>query len=671
MTRPDILAVDFGTSNTHLCRCSADEPLPSPVSLDRNGRPGIPTALLRRPDGTILIGHEALEEWGETPLSLRRDLQLRVHFKPDLLGDPQCEEDARLFLGALRSRCAATFLRTPEKTATLFGVPGEASPGYRAALRRIASEGGFPEVSLLAEPWGAILYHLNRKDLSLTLREATRSVLVVDFGGGTCDFALLLRGKLVSSWGDMLLGGRLFDDLFFQWYLEQQPNKREELEASGDEYIVHWHWCRECKERFSTFLASRREQGRDSVPWNAPVGPGGLYGRLEDISEAEFLERSASYTPSREFLERLRASKEPQGPALTDRCSTDLFARFREALLEGLGGSAGITAVDKVILTGGSSLWPFLPSMVAETLALPPERVVTSERPYSNVAEGLSLYPALRRRSKGTKERLYRGLPAFLETLEKTLLAERIRELETRICRHTEERLFAKRLRPLLEEFRIEGGSVANLEKRLKRTAEEFAPSLRNIVEEAIGEVFSGLDTAVRDASRDWFRREGVAYVPEELLDTEELSSERVAGIHAQMNVGKLGSGYVEFATLATVMLTATICGGGGTALLLSGPLGLLLGALFGIFLAMAGKKAGKNLPLPGLLTRHLLSEKAIDTCLDDAKRTFRTALSSRIAEELLPAKETLRHRLDEALREIIDALSLLHQIGEEKELPR
>jgi hypothetical protein len=665
--RPDILAVDFGTSNTHLCRCSADEPLPSPVSLDRNNRPGIPTALLYRPDGTILIGHEALEEWGETPPSLRRDLRLRVHFKPDLLGNPQCEEDARLFLGALYSRCAATFLRTPEETATLFGVPGAASPGYRAALRQLASEAGFPDVSLLAEPWGAILYHLNRRDLSLTLREATRSVLVVDFGGGTCDFALLLRGNIVSSWGDMLLGGRLFDDLFFQWYLEQQPDKREELAASGDDYIVHWHWCRECKERFSTFLASQREQGRDAISWSAPVGPGGLYGRLKNLTEGAFRERAASYTPSQEFLERLRASEEPQESALADLCNTDLFARFRKALLEGLEGGPGITAVDKVILTGGSSLWPFLPSLVAETLALPPERIVTSERPYANVAEGLSLYPALRRRNNDIKERLYRGLPSFLATLEKTLLAERIRDLETRICRLTEERLFAKRLRPLLEEFRTEGGSVANLEKRLQRTAEEFAPSLQSIVEKALEEGFSGLDTAVRGAARDWFRREGVAYVPEELLDTEELSSERVAGIHAQMNVGKLGSGYVELATLATVILTATACGGGGTALLLSGPLGLVLGALLGIFLAMAGKKAGKNLPIPGLLTRHFLSEKTIDTCLDDAKQSFRATLSSRIDEELLPMKEALRRRLDEALREIIDSLSLLHQIGEEK----
>jgi hypothetical protein len=170
------------------------------------------------------------------------------------------------------------------------------------------------------------------------------------------------------------------------------------------------------------------------------VGPGGLYGRLEGLTEGAFLERAASYTPSREFLERLRASEEPQGPALAGRSGTDLFARFREALLEGLGDVGGILGVDKVILTGGSSLWPFLPSMVAETLALPPERVVTSERPYANVAEGLSLYPALRRRSNSIKERLYRGLPAFLETLEKTLLAERIRDLETRICRRTEER---------------------------------------------------------------------------------------------------------------------------------------------------------------------------------------------------------------------------------------
>jgi hypothetical protein len=119
--------------------------------------------------------------------------------------------------------------------------------------------------------------------------------------------------------------------------------------------------------------------------------------------------------------------------------------------------------------------------------------------------------------------------------------------------------------------------------------------------------------------------------VPEELLDTEELSSERVAGLHAQMNCGETRQRLRGIRHPRHGDLTATVCGGGGTALLLSGPLGLVLGALLGIFLAMAGKKAGKNLPLPGLLTRHLLSEKAIDTCLDDAKQTFAPPLSFRI----------------------------------------
>ena len=44
--------------------------------------------------------------------------------------------------------------------------------------------------------------------------------LVVDFGGGTCDFAFMYRGMVRNSWGDMELGGRLFDDLFFQWFIK-------------------------------------------------------------------------------------------------------------------------------------------------------------------------------------------------------------------------------------------------------------------------------------------------------------------------------------------------------------------------------------------------------------------------------------------------------------------
>ena len=106
------------------------------------------------------------------------------------------------------------------------------------------------------EPKGALLHHLWHKDFSP--QEARRGILVIDFGGGTCDFAFLQSLQVSHSWGDMELGGRLFDDLFFQWFLEQNPGALADMENSGDTYYVHSYLCREVKEFFSLTMARDR-----------------------------------------------------------------------------------------------------------------------------------------------------------------------------------------------------------------------------------------------------------------------------------------------------------------------------------------------------------------------------------------------------------------------------
>jgi molecular chaperone DnaK (HSP70) len=101
------------------------------------------------------------------------------------------------------------------------GVPSEAHGPFQTRVSQIAKEAGYGEVRLLDEPKGALLHHLWHKDFSP--EEARAGILVIDFGGGTCDFAFLQSLQVSHSWGDMELGGRLFDDLFFQWLLEQNP----------------------------------------------------------------------------------------------------------------------------------------------------------------------------------------------------------------------------------------------------------------------------------------------------------------------------------------------------------------------------------------------------------------------------------------------------------------
>ena len=70
---------------------------------------------------------------------------------------------------------------------------------------------------------------------------------VVDFGGGTCDFAVMDGGRIVSAWGEPALGGRLFDDLFFQWFLDENPKMLDALRKDGREIFTLLEDCKEIK----------------------------------------------------------------------------------------------------------------------------------------------------------------------------------------------------------------------------------------------------------------------------------------------------------------------------------------------------------------------------------------------------------------------------------------
>ncbi len=145
-------------------------------------------------------------------------------------------------------------------------------------MSQIAKAAGYGDIKIVDEPIGAMLYHLWHKDFSPA--ESQKGVLFVDFGGGTCDFAFLCRLEVRHSWGDFELGGRLLDDLFFQWFLEQNPSALDEMKQNGDTYYAHSYLCREAKELFSRTMARDRTEHVSKFI--------GRYGSISDMTWEKF-----------------------------------------------------------------------------------------------------------------------------------------------------------------------------------------------------------------------------------------------------------------------------------------------------------------------------------------------------------------------------------------------
>ncbi len=570
------LAIDFGTSNTYVTKCAADRE--EPVGVDfGDGRDGLATAILYREGKEPLIGNLALEEFGDGAAE-HADYRIRAQFKPDLATSEEARRNTRDFLiGLLEVARRQHKDIAPLERQVIFGAPSEASEDYREVLCAVARDAGFGEVRTVDEPKGAIYFHLQRKDI--TPAEALKGALVVDFGGGTCDFALLVRGEVRHSWGDMHLGGRLFDDLFFQWLIEQNPDAAAAMQRERAEFFVLAVRCREAKEKFSLAMALDPTQVfRKAV---------GEFGRISDVTWEAFLARARHYRPSRTFADYLQAMN-PGAYAhlLGADQGLDLLDWFRQTLRQGLAHErVQDQELACVILTGGSSAWPFVPAIIQEELAHLSQspRLVHSDRPYVTVSQGLAILPALQLRLATTQTGLRTELPGFISDRIHPLLTRRLDEVADRIAEEVAAGLFDQGIAPLLHRFREEGGSVANLKGQIAAQAAAFQPQIEAIVTTQIGRVLSGVAADTTELMRDWYRRHRLSFGHGLTHDGRTRETGTDLSI-ADPNIYAEIEGVVfALSTTIVTVLAAVISGGAGTALIMAGHLGLLLGALIGL----------------------------------------------------------------------------------------
>ena len=249
------VGIDFGTSNSHFAYCNTDGALVAePICLDGNEK-SVHTCVLWKEPGlddsdVVTFGSEAVQEWSNREPAERKGYRFAAGFKPDIVVSDRARRDARGFLRkaylTIREKGVLRAIGRDEGMPVVVGVPAEIGPEHRRITAQLAEEAGFGPVTCIEEPLGALAYHLANNDVSAA--EARRGVVVVDFGGGTLDVALMDQHGLRDPWGDPTLGGRLFDDLFFQWLLDQNPGK--EIDP-GDVMFVWQLICRQMKEEFS------------------------------------------------------------------------------------------------------------------------------------------------------------------------------------------------------------------------------------------------------------------------------------------------------------------------------------------------------------------------------------------------------------------------------------
>jgi len=654
------LGIDFGTANSFLAIATEGHLSATPIDFGQDELRSI--VLYRKGESgdetVIAFGQQAEHEWGMATPDEKRLLRLASQFKADIASDDETpRKDAESFL-----RCVANDLtqrgvlpsgKKPSEIPVLIGTPANAMAGFDETLDRVARDAGLGAVELVKEPIGALISHLSRHEFSA--RDARGGLLVIDFGGGTCDVAYMLRLEVREAWGDPILGGRLFDDLFYQWFCDENPDAAQVMARDGDSYYVHWVRCREMKERFSETLARDRQAAfRYAVP---------PYGRLGDATWEQFLERARDYTPSPSFREELGRL----GPAyhqLTSGGAVDLVAWVQGVIGRGIAdGKIRVDDVSFVILTGGSSAWPFVRETVAEALQIPPDKILSSASPRRAIGEGVALLPVLKKRYEQIIREIKDECPGKVEEILREVqhiagvfLDELAAELSGR---------FIGLIEPPLSAFRKTGGRLSDLEAKITAQGATLDRVAAELVQKRSPELAAKMNQRIRDILAPWFESKHIHWTPES-IPLSPAGPDRMSGPRVPVD-DLCMTGLTTITSTVMAVVLGTLCGGAGTAWVVAGPVGWIVGGVLGVILTVAvawggrryAEETTKSIPIPAKLAWLALRKISYDKIRKDMEiqllKDFRPKLYSQQAD--------LRRHVEQITRAQIDDIGALDQL--------
>lgn len=210
--RPEIYAIDFGTSNSLLAAASAEATC-APIPLDdAAGDPTVLRSLLFFEQGRFSCGSAAVRDFVASGLQGRFIRSIKKYLPDKSFSGTQIgarvvtiEDLVGRLLREMRERANRHFGTQVERVVlgrpASFSLDAGGDALAEARLGRAAEIAGFREVHFCPEPVAAA------HDFRLAL-DQTMTVLVADFGGGTSDYSVVRMGREGFGPGDVLsLGG--------------------------------------------------------------------------------------------------------------------------------------------------------------------------------------------------------------------------------------------------------------------------------------------------------------------------------------------------------------------------------------------------------------------------------------------------------------------------------
>ena len=265
---PTYLGIDFGTTKTLVSRYDTRKNMSRPVRLGR-GTDSVPTSVFIESNGCFYFGADADDQSAAAPRNYRRAFKLDIGTSTYLLSVRTEKERQRFtaadltkkFLGYILQQCAEKSYPCDRAVVTR---PVDFSPLQEKQLQEAAISAGLKEIIFITEPEAAgYAYRMECADTNW------QNALVVDWGGGTLDMALvsqsgnelhanrryrdgtscggenfddalrLLATQIIRSGSDASLLGEDETDLSWLYNSRRQFRKEKELLSEQNSRVLH------------------------------------------------------------------------------------------------------------------------------------------------------------------------------------------------------------------------------------------------------------------------------------------------------------------------------------------------------------------------------------------------------------------------------------------------
>ena len=505
----------------------------------------------------VLVGEKALID--------RKVVHLRSRFKSRFLSSLESERDIERFAHGLKS----ALLHEKEDffngdITVAVGCPAGWKDIDRKRYTDILKKAGFSSVHIVSESRAAFFYARYAHELKVSPELLNQTTLVIDIGSSTTDFAYIVNGKesAVGTFGDVNLGGGLIEAGMLRRAIGE--NKKKDILENVFQKSPSWKHrveiaARRLKEQYFINEDEWKNTpcvGGETVYYDEPVRV--KFELTEDIMD-EILSTPMDELHGASFYESL----------------SDLLRHTHQSTLE--------NPPKLVILTGGASRMRFFREAVERQF--PDSQVILCPNPEYSIAKGLAYAARVDKRL----ELFNSDIQAYFDSGDiRDAISESIQWLTVPLSSILSGRIIHDVVLNVLTDWKKgEIKSINDMEKPIIERTKLLLSGLKDIPEicPAIDTWCQKLFARVQPQLDEICRKHDVDRA---CMSLSYLKS--IAGPD-QVNILFENPAISGIAYVITGAVSATICGGGGLALLTTGLPGILIGAVLGLAVAYFGKK--------------------------------------------------------------------------------